>query len=143
MVSCHCLVVPWASLWEARVHLGRMGLHKLVHKVMLDVANASCCSFAPQFFWLVYYLTLSIGIGEFPCCSCFVAACTQAGCISRHDWLTGLTAHIHIPAAPADLPIPPCTSCAVLAYFIAALSPNMDVANALLPTCGYPMLLLG
>ena len=50
------------------------------------------------------------------------AACGPTSC---HSHLSGLTPLL--PRAPPPAP-------AVLAYFIAALSPNMDVANAALPT---------
>ena len=104
-------------------------------------------------FWLVYFISLSVGIGEAaaasfqgapshsPACA---AACLQA--VLAGPRASAVSAppcrspHSPPPAVyrrPAAQPLlsrhPPGRRAAVLAYAIAALSPNMDTANAALP----------
>lgn len=69
-------------------------------------------------------------------CSARVRSCSPPVlCLSA---IVGLN-----PCSPPSLPPPSLSNGIVLAYFIAAISPNLDVANALLPTYVVTLLFFG
>lgn len=97
-------------------------------------------------FWAVYAVTLFCGIGEqgrlwaegrarVEQCAAAVGANVPSSALCTFlPYICHLVANIRLGVCPRHLPLPSSSSRpAVLAYTIAAISPNMDVANAALP----------